>query len=85
VTTPVNLVLSDGKAYVFTAVERGKARRIRNDPRVRLAPATYSGKVTGPAHAGTARIMDAEESRPIAGAFRRRFPSATGSRPSGSA
>ena len=74
VTTPVNLLMADGKAYVFTAAERGKAKRIRNNPRVLLAPSTYGGKVTGPAQAGTARILDEEESRPIAAAFRRTFP-----------
>lgn len=74
VATPVNLLMVDGKAYVYTAAERGKAKRIRNNPRVLLAPSTYGGKVTGPAQAGTARIMSPEESNEVAAAFRRKFP-----------
>lgn len=85
VATPVNLLMVDGKAYVYTAAERGKAKRIRNNPQVLLAPSTYGSKVSGPAHAGTARIMAPEEthrSRPLSAAS---SPSATASRPSGSA
>jgi uncharacterized protein len=32
--------LVDGKAYVFTSADSGKAKRIRNNTRVTLTPAT---------------------------------------------
>ena len=40
VPTTVWFALVDGKAYVFTGTQTGKAKRIRNNPRVRLTPQT---------------------------------------------
>lgn len=39
-------VAQDGESLIVTtAEESGKVKRLRNDPRVRLAPASFSGKV----------------------------------------
>ena len=35
----------------------GKVKRIRNDPRVRIAPSTFRGKPLGPPLEGRARIV----------------------------
>jgi hypothetical protein len=57
VPTPVWFGEEDGKLYVMTRHDLGKAKRIRNNPQVRVAPCTMSGKVTGPEFAATARIL----------------------------
>lgn len=50
-----------GKLYVYTGGNTGKAKRIRNNPRVTVAPGTMRGAVTGPAIEGRARILTPEE------------------------
>ena len=47
VPTPVWFGEQDGKLYVMTRSDMGKAKRIRNNPQVRVAPCTIRGKVTG--------------------------------------
>ena len=46
----------DDRLYVYTNRTSWKVKRIRNDPRVRLAPCTASGRVTGPWTEGRARM-----------------------------
>jgi PPOX class probable F420-dependent enzyme len=58
VATPVWFARSDGRFYVFTEGTAGKVKRLRNDPRVRLAPCNVRGRVHGPAFAGRAAIVD---------------------------
>jgi PPOX class probable F420-dependent enzyme len=58
VNTPVWVVGLDQRLYVNTERESAKVRRIRNNPRVKLAPCTMSGKVTGDWRDGTARQID---------------------------
>jgi hypothetical protein len=50
-----------GKLYVYTGGNTGKAKRIRNNPRVTVAPGTMRGAVTGPAIEGQARILTVVE------------------------
>jgi uncharacterized protein len=57
VTTPVMFAQSLGTIYVGTRADAGKLKRLRRSGRVRLAPCTYSGKVTGSVIAGNARIL----------------------------
>jgi PPOX class probable F420-dependent enzyme len=52
VPTPVWFGEQDGKLYVMTRSDMGKAKRIRNNPQVKVAPCTIRGKVTGPEFAG---------------------------------
>jgi uncharacterized protein len=42
-----NLDSSEAKLYVYTIGDSGKAKRIRNNPRVRIAPCTMRGEVLG--------------------------------------
>jgi len=51
----------DGKLYVMTRADMGKAKRIRNNPKVRVAPCTIRGKVTGPEFSASARFLPAEQ------------------------
>ncbi|HJQ29234.1 MAG TPA: PPOX class F420-dependent oxidoreductase [Rubrobacter sp.] len=62
VPTTVWFALVDGKAYVFTGAQTGKAKRIRNNPRVRLTPSNFIGRpeVRSSVEA-EARFMDEDE------------------------
>jgi PPOX class probable F420-dependent enzyme len=44
VPTTVWFALVEGKLYVFTSANSGKAKRIRNNPRVTLTPSNFMGK-----------------------------------------
>ena len=61
VGTPVWFVGIAGKLYVYTGGKSGKAKRIRNNPRVTVAASTMTGKPKGPAIEGRARILTAQE------------------------
>jgi PPOX class probable F420-dependent enzyme len=61
VPTPVWFGLRDGKIYVHTEPRTAKVRRIRANPRVRLAPCTMRGKPRGPAAEGRARVLPPED------------------------
>ena len=62
VSTPVWFAEKDDKLYVKSRRDSGKCKRIRNNPRVRVAPCTISGKVTGPEFEACARILPDENS-----------------------
>lgn len=47
-----------GALYVFTDVESGKVKRIRNDPRVTLAPCDIRGRVRGGSIEAEARVLN---------------------------
>jgi len=61
VATPVWFGEEDGKLYLMTISKSGKIKRIRNNPQVRVAPCTMSGKVTGPDFPATARLLPPED------------------------
>ncbi len=61
VPTPVWFAVSHGRLYVVTLGSSGKAKRIRNNPLVTLAPCTGQGKILGPEVEATARILPADE------------------------
>jgi PPOX class probable F420-dependent enzyme len=60
VPTPVWFGLADGKVYFRTEATVGKVKRIRNNPRVRLAPCTLRGRPLGPPAEGSARVLRPE-------------------------
>ena len=59
-TTPVWFVSDDlrKRLFVATGAKTWKVRRVRRDPRVRVAPCTARGKVTGEPIDGIAQIVD---------------------------
>lgn len=61
IATPVWFGEENGKLYVMTRSDMGKAKRIRNNPQVQVAPCTIRGAVTGTEIAATARILPPEE------------------------
>lgn len=63
VKTPVWFVLHDNVFYVYTEATSGKVKRIRNNPRVRVAVCNMRGDVKGPWVDATATLIDGEERR----------------------
>ena len=62
VPTPVWYGVDDeGRLYFRTYAHSAKVKRIRNNPRVRVAPCTVRGKPKGSAAEGTARVLDPAE------------------------
>jgi PPOX class probable F420-dependent enzyme len=61
VATPVNVVVIGDHAYFRTWSTAGKAKRLRRDSRVTIAPSTARGKPTGPAIAARARLLEPDE------------------------
>jgi PPOX class probable F420-dependent enzyme len=57
VPTPVWFGLGDGNVYIRSEADVAKVKRIRNDPRARVAPCTARGKPVGPAAEGRARVL----------------------------
>lgn len=62
VRTPVWFVEMDGKLFFYTLADSGKVKRIRRNPRVRVAPCDMRGKVHGDWAEGRARFASEEES-----------------------
>lgn len=58
VPTPVWFGLDGGKLYVRSVGDAGKVKRIRHDPRSRVAPCSARGKPLGPPAEGRARVLD---------------------------
>jgi PPOX class probable F420-dependent enzyme len=73
VATPVWFGEADGKLYVMTRSDMGKTKRIRNNSRVKVAPCTIRGKVTGPEFAATARILSPEDHQRARQALNRKY------------
>jgi hypothetical protein len=63
VKTPVWFVLHDEALYLYTEASSGKVKRIKNNPRVRVALCTVRGRVLGPWFEGTASFVEGEERR----------------------
>jgi PPOX class probable F420-dependent enzyme len=61
VKTPVWFVLHNDAFYVYTEADSWKIKRIRNNPRVRVAVCTIRGDVKGPWLDGTASLVDGDE------------------------
>jgi uncharacterized protein len=61
VHTPVWFAEDKDRLYFMTSSQMGKYKRIRNNPKVTIAPCTARGKVTGPEFSATARILGPEE------------------------
>jgi PPOX class probable F420-dependent enzyme len=74
VATPLSLAVDGDHGYVRTWHTAGKAKRLRNDPRVTVAPSTARGRLTGPALDGEARRLDGAEARHAARTLARRQP-----------
>jgi PPOX class probable F420-dependent enzyme len=74
VGTPVNIVVRDGRAYFRTYDRAWKVRRLRNNPKVTVAPSTFNGEPTGPAVRGHTRLLTDAEAKPIRRLLARKHP-----------
>ena len=64
VKTPVWFAALDGKLIVATEASTYKVKRLRNDPKVRVAACNGSGsRILGPWLDGSARLLDGDEAR----------------------
>jgi PPOX class probable F420-dependent enzyme len=61
VATAVWFATSGDKGYFFTGRQTGKAKRLRANPTVQLAPANARGKALGPAVGARARPLAGAE------------------------
>ena len=62
VKTPVSIAVDGDRAFIRTWDSSGKAKRIRNNSDVTIAPCTASGRPTGPPVPAKARILTGQES-----------------------
>ena len=74
VPTAVNVVVIGDHAYFRTWSTSGKAKRLRRDPRVLIAPSNARGKATGPAVAATARLLSGDDEIPVGRALAKKYP-----------
>ncbi len=63
VRTPVWFAQNDGELLLYTLADSGKVKRIRNNPRVRVAPSDMRGKLLGDWADATARFLEGNEAR----------------------
>jgi uncharacterized protein len=61
VPTPVWAAEAGGRLYVRTERTAGKVKRLRNDPRLLVAPCTVRGKPLGAPFEATARVLPGVE------------------------
>jgi PPOX class probable F420-dependent enzyme len=61
VPTPVWFIESGNRLYVHTSASSGKIKRLRNNPRVRVAICDVRGKLKGGWVEGEARLVTGEE------------------------
>jgi PPOX class probable F420-dependent enzyme len=74
VGTPVSIIVVDGRAFFRSYDAAGKSKRLRNFPDVKVAPSTMRGKPTGPSVAGTARLLDEDESGRVRALLAAKYP-----------
>jgi PPOX class probable F420-dependent enzyme len=73
VVTPVWFVLQDNRVLVFTGRTSGKVKRLRNNPRVELAPSDFNGKPLGAAISGTVHFIPEDEWLHYEQSFRKKY------------
>jgi uncharacterized protein len=63
VAVPVWFAEQNGILYVYSEAASGKVKRIRINPRVRVAPCDMRGRLRGEWADATARILEGDEAR----------------------
>jgi PPOX class probable F420-dependent enzyme len=70
--TPVSIAVDGDRAFVRTYDKSWKARRMRRNPEVEVAPSTTLGRPTGPAIRARARLLGDDEAAGAAKALARK-------------
>ena len=73
VRTPVWFVEENGELFVRTDSDTGKMKRIRNNPRVRVATCNMRGSIKGAWVDGEARTIDTESSEHIFSLLKKKY------------
>ena len=73
VQTPVWLVEDAGTIYVRTDAKTWKAKRIRKNPAVRIAPSNMRGAILGSWVKGEAHFVEGEEANHILNLFKKKY------------
>ncbi|MFE6164031.1 PPOX class F420-dependent oxidoreductase [Streptomyces sp. NPDC056486] len=76
VGTPVSIVVEGDHAYVRTYARAWKAKRMRRNPEIELAPSTVRGAPTGPEIKARVRLLEqgGEENKHASRLMRRKYP-----------
>lgn len=74
VPTAVHVVVEGDHAYIRTWATSGKAKRLRRDQRLMIAPSTFRGRPTGPAMIATARLLQGDEGQAVRRALGAKHP-----------
>ena len=72
VATPVSVAFEGDRAFFRSYDKAWKSKRLRNDPRVAIAPATLRGRPTGPTVPARATLLTDDQARIAARALARR-------------
>jgi uncharacterized protein len=73
VATPVWFAPDGDRLVGFSHPQAGKIKRIRNNPRVSVAPSTVNGKALGESIEGVARLLSPEEWTAAKSALKRKY------------
>jgi uncharacterized protein len=73
VCTPVWFAQESDTFYIYTLPDAGKTKRIRNNPKVRIAPCDMRGNLRGAWVDARARICDVAETARGQGLLRRKY------------
>jgi uncharacterized protein len=73
VRTAINIAVEGEKAYFRTPGRTWKAKRLRNNPEVEIAPSDNRGNPTGPATKATARLLSGDEEKHAADLINRKY------------
>jgi PPOX class probable F420-dependent enzyme len=73
VATPVWQITNDDTMWVWTGATTGKARRLRVNPALRVAPCTARGTLTGDAVEARGEVLPASDAPEIFAALRRKY------------
>ena len=73
VRTPLWFAENDGELLLYTLADSGKVKRIRNNPRVRIAPSDIRGKLLGDWIEASARFLEGNEARRANEALNRKY------------
>ena len=74
VETPVSIAFDGQRVFFRTWHKAGKARRLANNPRVKVAPCTFRGRVAGPTMEAQARLLQGNDAKIAANALAKRHP-----------
>ena len=73
VATPVWQITRGDTMWVWTGATTGKARRLRRNPAVTLAPCTARGQLTGDAVAAVGQVIPVGDAPEMFAALRRKY------------